>query len=70
VDVHELDADRPAVDPVPTLRAFLAGILQVGVDERLQSSQRVEVRLEVTPSAESVARRSFENMAVSSGATF
>ena len=53
--VHELSADRPAVDPPPTLRVLPAGGLEIRMDERLDATERIEIGLQITPAPERVA---------------
>jgi hypothetical protein len=58
--VHELDADRTAVDPAPTIRLVPGGVVEIRMGQCLQPPQRVEVRLEVAPTTESVGQRVLE----------
>src|SRR5262249_15016373 len=55
--VHELDADRAAVDPAPAIGLRAAGALEILVDERDEPSERIEVRLQVPPTSKRIGER-------------
>ena len=54
VDVLELDADGAAIDGSPPLRAWSAELLQIGMNDWLQPSQRVQIRLQIPPSSKPI----------------